>query len=144
MTCLIVFSCMCLSFQVNAGPLTYARTFLDDACAKKYPDNKVKQLKEVFRYINVVRLYLRKQIRTQEWFSRVVCVCMQAVCGSVWTGAGCKRKIDQGGPAGISRRDESQLQRPDQRAFPHHAWTGHNPTLKLKLTVTLHVYRHLI
>lgn len=35
--------------QVNAGPLAYARAFLDDACAKKYPDNKVKQLKEVFR-----------------------------------------------------------------------------------------------
>nr|XP_057907975.1 dedicator of cytokinesis protein 9-like [Doryrhamphus excisus] len=36
--------------QVNAGPLAYARAFLDDACAKKYPDNKVKQLKEVFRH----------------------------------------------------------------------------------------------
>nr|XP_061802809.1 dedicator of cytokinesis protein 9-like [Nerophis lumbriciformis] len=35
--------------QVNAGPLAYARAFLDDICAKKYPDNKVKQLKEVFR-----------------------------------------------------------------------------------------------
>ncbi|XP_077599633.1 dedicator of cytokinesis protein 9-like [Stigmatopora nigra] len=35
--------------QVNAGPLMYARAFLDDTCAKKYPDNKVKQLKEVFR-----------------------------------------------------------------------------------------------
>ncbi|XP_058258113.1 dedicator of cytokinesis protein 9 isoform X2 [Hemibagrus wyckioides] len=38
-----------VSVQVNAGPLAYARAFLDDACAKKYPDNKVKQLKEVFR-----------------------------------------------------------------------------------------------
>ncbi|XP_073809872.1 dedicator of cytokinesis protein 9 isoform X14 [Danio rerio] len=38
-----------ISVQVNAGPLAYARAFLDDACAKKYPDNKVKQLKEVFR-----------------------------------------------------------------------------------------------
>uniref|UniRef100_A0A8C9XZ85 Dedicator of cytokinesis 9 n=1 Tax=Sander lucioperca TaxID=283035 RepID=A0A8C9XZ85_SANLU len=37
-----------ISVQVNAGPLAYARAFLDDACAKKYPDNKVKQLKEVF------------------------------------------------------------------------------------------------
>lgn len=36
--------------QVNAGPLAYARAFLDDASAKKYPDNKVKQLKEVFRW----------------------------------------------------------------------------------------------
>lgn len=37
--------------QVNAGPLAYARAFLDDSSAKKFPDNKVKQLKEVFRYI---------------------------------------------------------------------------------------------
>lgn len=36
--------------QVNAGPLAYARAFLDNSSAKKYPDNKVKQLKEVFRY----------------------------------------------------------------------------------------------
>lgn len=39
----------CVVPQVNAGPLAYARAFLDDACTKKYPDNKVKQLKEVFR-----------------------------------------------------------------------------------------------
>uniref|UniRef100_A0A673BIM9 Dedicator of cytokinesis 9 n=1 Tax=Sphaeramia orbicularis TaxID=375764 RepID=A0A673BIM9_9TELE len=39
-----------ISVQVNAGPLAYARAFLDDASAKKYPDNKVKQLKEVFRH----------------------------------------------------------------------------------------------
>ncbi|XP_064184042.1 dedicator of cytokinesis protein 9-like isoform X5 [Anguilla rostrata] len=38
-----------ISVQVNAGPLAYARAFLDDANAKKYADNKVKQLKEVFR-----------------------------------------------------------------------------------------------
>nr|XP_020441761.1 LOW QUALITY PROTEIN: dedicator of cytokinesis protein 9-like [Monopterus albus] len=38
-----------VSVRVNAGPLAYARAFLDDSSAKKYPDNKVKQLKEVFR-----------------------------------------------------------------------------------------------
>ncbi|KAK5875146.1 hypothetical protein CesoFtcFv8_027662 [Champsocephalus esox] len=38
-----------ISVQVNAGPLAYARAFLDDSSAKIYPDNKVKQLKEVFR-----------------------------------------------------------------------------------------------
>uniref|UniRef100_A0A8C5FFD2 Dedicator of cytokinesis 9 n=1 Tax=Gadus morhua TaxID=8049 RepID=A0A8C5FFD2_GADMO len=38
-----------ISVQVNAGPLAYARAFLDDASTKKYADNKVKQLKEVFR-----------------------------------------------------------------------------------------------
>ncbi|XP_076872027.1 LOW QUALITY PROTEIN: dedicator of cytokinesis protein 9 [Brachyhypopomus gauderio] len=38
-----------VSVKVNAGPLAYARAFLDDAPAKKYPDNKVKQLKELFR-----------------------------------------------------------------------------------------------
>lgn len=36
--------------QVNAGPLAYARAFLDDTNTKRYPDNKVKLLKEVFRY----------------------------------------------------------------------------------------------
>ncbi|XP_072114934.1 dedicator of cytokinesis protein 9-like isoform X4 [Mobula birostris] len=35
--------------QVNAGPLAYARAFLEETNVKKYPDNKVKQLKEVFR-----------------------------------------------------------------------------------------------
>ncbi|XP_047225975.1 dedicator of cytokinesis protein 9-like isoform X17 [Girardinichthys multiradiatus] len=39
-----------ISVQVNAGPLAYARAFLDDSSAKKYPDNKVKLLKEVFRH----------------------------------------------------------------------------------------------
>uniref|UniRef100_A0A674DT80 Dedicator of cytokinesis 9 n=1 Tax=Salmo trutta TaxID=8032 RepID=A0A674DT80_SALTR len=38
-----------LFYMVNAGPLAYARAFLDDASTKKYPDNSVKQLKEVFR-----------------------------------------------------------------------------------------------
>ncbi|XP_031147539.1 dedicator of cytokinesis protein 9-like isoform X5 [Sander lucioperca] len=38
-----------ISVQVNAGPLAYARAFFDDSSAKKYPDNKVKQLKEMFR-----------------------------------------------------------------------------------------------
>ncbi|KAI4883850.1 hypothetical protein NFI96_017538 [Prochilodus magdalenae] len=38
-----------ISVQVNAGPLAYARAFLDDTTSKRYPDNKVKQLKEVFR-----------------------------------------------------------------------------------------------
>ncbi|MGH0151014.1 UNVERIFIED_CONTAM: hypothetical protein FKN15_058411, partial [Acipenser sinensis] len=35
--------------KVNVGPLAYARAFLDDASTKRFPDNKVKQLKEVFR-----------------------------------------------------------------------------------------------
>ncbi|KAM8976413.1 dedicator of cytokinesis protein 9 isoform 2-T2 [Pelodytes ibericus] len=38
-----------VSVQVNAGPLAYARVFLDDMNTKRYPDNKIKQLKEVFR-----------------------------------------------------------------------------------------------
>ncbi|KAL6036876.1 hypothetical protein STEG23_035533, partial [Scotinomys teguina] len=38
-----------VSVQVNAGPLAYARAFLDDTNMKRYPDNKVKLLKEVFR-----------------------------------------------------------------------------------------------
>ncbi|OXB68198.1 hypothetical protein ASZ78_014144 [Callipepla squamata] len=38
-----------LQGSVNAGPLAYARAFLDDTNTKRYPDNKVKLLKEVFR-----------------------------------------------------------------------------------------------
>ncbi|XP_074048043.1 dedicator of cytokinesis protein 9 isoform X6 [Macrotis lagotis] len=38
-----------VSVQVNAGPLAYARAFLDDSNTKRYADNKVKLLKEVFR-----------------------------------------------------------------------------------------------
>uniref|UniRef100_A0A3Q2QCY8 DOCKER domain-containing protein n=1 Tax=Fundulus heteroclitus TaxID=8078 RepID=A0A3Q2QCY8_FUNHE len=35
-----------ISVQVNAGPLAYARAFLDDSSAKKYADNKVKHFVE--------------------------------------------------------------------------------------------------
>lgn len=37
------------SRQVNAGPMAYARAFLEETNAKKYPDNQVKLLKEIFR-----------------------------------------------------------------------------------------------
>lgn len=48
------FGCFGLShlifpFQVNAGPMAYARAFLEEKNAKKYPDNQVKLLKEIFR-----------------------------------------------------------------------------------------------
>lgn len=39
-----------LTLQVNAGPMAYARAFLEEKNAKKYPDNQVKLLKEIFRY----------------------------------------------------------------------------------------------
>ncbi|XP_048460912.1 dedicator of cytokinesis protein 11 [Rhincodon typus] len=39
----------CVSVQVNAGPLAYARAFLDDSKSSKLPTKKVKQLKEIFR-----------------------------------------------------------------------------------------------
>ncbi|XP_051876848.1 dedicator of cytokinesis protein 11 [Pristis pectinata] len=39
----------CVSVQVNAGPLAYARAFLDDSKSVKLPTKKVKQLKEIFR-----------------------------------------------------------------------------------------------
>uniref|UniRef100_A0ABM5EVP8 Dedicator of cytokinesis protein 11 isoform X1 n=1 Tax=Pogona vitticeps TaxID=103695 RepID=A0ABM5EVP8_9SAUR len=38
-----------VSVQVNAGPLAYARAFLDDKHASKYPARKVNELKEMFR-----------------------------------------------------------------------------------------------
>lgn len=54
-------------------------------------------------------------------------VCMQAVCGGMWSGPGSERETDKRGSAGVSWWDEGQLQRPDQRAIAHHAWTGTAP-----------------
>ncbi|XP_030430457.1 dedicator of cytokinesis protein 11 isoform X4 [Gopherus evgoodei] len=39
----------CVSVQVNAGPLAYARAFLNDNQSSKYPAKKVTELKEMFR-----------------------------------------------------------------------------------------------
>uniref|UniRef100_A0A8C7G4J0 Dedicator of cytokinesis 10 n=1 Tax=Oncorhynchus kisutch TaxID=8019 RepID=A0A8C7G4J0_ONCKI len=38
-----------VSVKVNAGPMAYARAFLEEKNAKRYPDNQVKLLKEIFR-----------------------------------------------------------------------------------------------
>uniref|UniRef100_A0A8C6YHG5 Dedicator of cytokinesis 11 n=1 Tax=Naja naja TaxID=35670 RepID=A0A8C6YHG5_NAJNA len=38
-----------VSVQVNAGPLAYARAFLDDKHSSKYPAKKVAELKDMFR-----------------------------------------------------------------------------------------------
>lgn len=38
---------MCV--QVNAGPLTYASVFLDPSQGSQYPEDKVEDLKDVFR-----------------------------------------------------------------------------------------------
>lgn len=35
--------------QVNAGPLAYASVFLDPALSNMYPDEKVEELKDVYR-----------------------------------------------------------------------------------------------
>ncbi|XP_029329284.1 dedicator of cytokinesis protein 11 isoform X1 [Mus caroli] len=39
----------CVSVQVNAGPLAYARAFLNESQANKYPPKKVNELKDMFR-----------------------------------------------------------------------------------------------
>ncbi|XP_077444428.1 dedicator of cytokinesis protein 11 isoform X2 [Stigmatopora argus] len=39
----------CVSVQVNAGPLAYARAFLDDSKSSQSGGKKVKELKEIFR-----------------------------------------------------------------------------------------------
>ncbi|XP_053555225.1 dedicator of cytokinesis protein 11 isoform X2 [Bombina bombina] len=39
----------CVSVQVNAGPLAYARAFLDESRSSKYPSKKIKDLKEIFK-----------------------------------------------------------------------------------------------
>lgn len=36
--------------QVNAGPMAYARAFLDDSKANQSGSKKVKDLKDIFRY----------------------------------------------------------------------------------------------
>lgn len=35
--------------QVNAGPLAYATAFLDPSVSHNYPDDKVEDLKDLFR-----------------------------------------------------------------------------------------------
>lgn len=35
--------------QVNAGPLAYASVFLDPTLSNLYPDDKVDELKDIFR-----------------------------------------------------------------------------------------------
>lgn len=115
--------------QVNAGPLAYARAFLEDSSAKKFPDNKVKQLKEVFRYflLGNGQRGSRQLLANCDIFSPTVVTCyysnttMQAVCGRLRPGPGGERAAHQRGPAGVSRRDEGQLQGPDQGAVQHHA-----------------------
>uniref|UniRef100_A0A8C9TNE5 Dedicator of cytokinesis 11 n=1 Tax=Scleropages formosus TaxID=113540 RepID=A0A8C9TNE5_SCLFO len=39
----------CVCVQVNAGPMAYARAFLDDAKSNQYNSKKVKELKDIFR-----------------------------------------------------------------------------------------------
>ena len=38
-----------ISVQVNAGPLAYATTFLEESNAESYPVNQVARLKQVYR-----------------------------------------------------------------------------------------------
>lgn len=37
--------------QVNAGPMAYARAFLDDNKSNQSGNKKVKDLKDIFRYL---------------------------------------------------------------------------------------------
>lgn len=39
----------CVSVQVNAGPMAYARAFLDDSKTNQSASKKAKELKEIFR-----------------------------------------------------------------------------------------------
>ncbi|XP_029471532.1 dedicator of cytokinesis protein 10 isoform X2 [Rhinatrema bivittatum] len=38
-----------VSVKVNAGPMAYARAFIEEIHANKYPEDQVKQLREIFR-----------------------------------------------------------------------------------------------
>lgn len=44
--------------QVNAGPMAYARAFLDDSRSSKYGNKKVKDLKDIFRWPFLSRLLI--------------------------------------------------------------------------------------
>ena len=37
-------------FQVNAGPLAYAETFLEESNIQRYDSVKTNKLKDIFRY----------------------------------------------------------------------------------------------
>lgn len=37
--------------QVNAGPLAYASVFLDPTLSNMYPEDKVEELKDIYRYV---------------------------------------------------------------------------------------------
>lgn len=41
--------------QVNAGPLAYASVFLDPALCNMYPEDKVEELKDIYRWVETVR-----------------------------------------------------------------------------------------
>lgn len=41
--------CLSVALQVNAGPMAYARAFLDDSRSNQYGSKKVKDLKDIFR-----------------------------------------------------------------------------------------------
>lgn len=45
-----------VSLQVNAGPMAYARAFLDDSKSNQSGSKKVKELKDIFRYPNHLEL----------------------------------------------------------------------------------------
>lgn len=43
--------CVSILLQVNAGPMAYARAFLDDRKSNQFGNKKVKDLKDIFRYV---------------------------------------------------------------------------------------------
>lgn len=45
-----------VSLQVNAGPMAYARAFLDDSKSNQSGSKKVKELKDIFRYPSCLEL----------------------------------------------------------------------------------------
>lgn len=46
--------------------MAYARAFLEEKNAKKYPDNQVKLLKEIFRYFI-------KQLKKMQYVLTIIC-----------------------------------------------------------------------
>jgi len=51
-----------LWLQVNAGPMAYARAFLDDSKSNQSGNKKVKELKDIFRYVCYLHTSHKEQI----------------------------------------------------------------------------------
>ena len=58
-------------YQVNAGPMAYAETFLSEERVNKYPAERVESLKNVFRLVNKLKKFKIKGLSLKTLLMRV-------------------------------------------------------------------------